>query len=116
MGEMLARKMAKTYEIPSSAWKNQPQNGSTWTAPYTKDWGIRSVSAPIAINPDGTYSTRYIKFFADANWSQHVGILEMEVYEWLASPPSPARPTRWGRSGLAMVDSILAAAADGRLR
>ena len=52
----MARKRVKAYEIPSAAWKSQPHNGSTWTARYTKDWGVQSVGAPIAINAEGTYS------------------------------------------------------------
>jgi hypothetical protein len=79
-----------------------------WTERYKTNWPpYTSMQAPIAITADGTYSARYVKFFADADWPQYVGIMEMEVYEWLASPPPPPPPSAYGTTNLALGRPVL---------
>lgn len=71
-----------------------------WTQRYASPWAQASISTPVSLAADGAYSARYIRYRGDANWFQYVGLIEIEVYEWLSSPPPPP-PGSIGSTNLA---------------
>jgi len=74
---------------------NTSNDNTTWTERYKSPWPGITVNSPVSVTPDGAFSARYIKYWGYANWSQYVGVIEIGVYEWLASPP----PTPSGANG-----------------
>ena len=84
---------------------NTSNDNSTWTERYKSPWAATSVNASISVTPDGAFSARYIKYWGYANWAQYVGVMEINVYEWLASPPPPLTGAN-GSTNLALNKSV----------
>jgi len=80
-------------------------DNSTWTERYKSPWAPTSIGAPISVTPDGAFSARYIKYWGFANYAQYVGVMEINVYEWLASPPPPPSGGN-GSTNLALNKSV----------
>ena len=63
--------------------------GVNWDVRYQSNWpAYTGVGGPMAINGNGEYSARYIKFDASIDGDAYCGISEMEVYEWVTTTPA----------------------------
>jgi len=94
------------YDISTST------DGTTWTLQHSANWlPWLSSLAPVSLTPDGTYEAQYIKYYGYAHWNQHVGVIEIEVYEWVTpSPPPP--PGTYGSVNLALNRPVVGTSID----